>query len=587
MNWADLHFLRPTWLLALLPAAWLFWLLWRNRLAGGSWSQICDSELLPYLLESQASPKQRQRLIGAVLATFICIFALAGPTWNRLPSPAFRNDSALVIALDLSKSMNASDTKPSRLTKARYKIADLLKLRKDGQTALLVFGGDAFTVTPLTNDNQTINSQLEALTTAIMPSPGSNLQLAITKAGELLHQSGLTQGHILLVTDSEVADAKPANDYSLSVLGVGSEGGAPVPIPGGGFLKDGSGNLVIAKLDSAGLAALATSGNGLYQAASAGDDDIQHLSALFNRAEPGSSREQADLQLDQWEDLGPWLTLLLLPWAALCFRKGLLSLALLCLLLPLPRPAQAFDWQHLWQTADQQAQQAFANQQYEQAASDFENPKWRAAAQYRAGQYQEAAQTLKDQQSADDLYNRGNALAKAGELQPAIDTYREALKLDPNHADAKYNKELVEQALEKQKQKQQQQQGQNQQGDDQQKDQRQNQDGQNQPQDQDQAKQQEQQNQQQQANQQQNGDKQEQNDAEAKAAEPTEEQENKDKQGQAQQAASAEQQAQNEAQRAHQQMLKRIPDQPTGLLKRKFRYQYRQQQRSITSSQDW
>lgn len=582
MNLADLHFLRPGWLLALLPAAAVLWLLWRNRLAGGSWSRICDAELLPYLLENQASPKQRNRLIGTWLATLLCIVALAGPTWQRLPSPAFRNDSALVIALDLSKSMNAADSKPSRLAKARYKIADLLKQRKDGQTALLVFGGDVFTVTPLTSDNQTINSQLEALTSAIMPSPGSNLQLAITKAGELLRQAGLTQGHILLVTDSDAGNAKPVDDYRLSVLAVGSESGAPIPMPGGGFLKDDNGNMVIAKLDSAGLSALAAAGRGLYQPASAGDDDIQRLSNLFILATPDSSRQQADLQLQQWDDKGPWLALLLLPWAALRFRKGLLSLALLCLL-PLPRPVQAFDWQTLWQTADQRGQQAFDRQQYDQAAGAFENPQWRAAAQYRAGQYQQAAESLKDNPSADGQYNRGNALAKAGQLQQALEAYRQALSLDPNHADARYNKEAVEKLL----QQQQQQQAQNPQSADQQQDQqKQNQDAESQGQNQQSSDNRDAENAKPQSSEtarQQQAEPQNQQEADAAKTEQNPGEDGKEQKP----ADSAEQQAQSEAERARQQLLKRIPDQPTGLLKRKFRYQYGQRQPSRPSTQDW
>ncbi len=464
MNWSDFHFIRPWWLLALLPAAAMLMLLLKNRVARGNWTEVCDAELMPFILQNLPSPQRRSHLITAALAAALCIVALAGPTWLRLPSPAFRNDSALVIALDLSKSMNATDTKPSRLSKARYKIADILKLRKDGQTALLVYGGDAFIVTPLTTDIATINSQLEALNTGIMPSPGSNSQLAIEKSAELLHQAGLTQGHILLVTDSDAGNAAAVGDYQLSVLALGTTTGAPIPAPGGGFVKDASGNIVIAKLDNAGLSALATAGHGLYQTVTTNDDDTKNLSARFNRAEPGSSQEQSDLLLDQWDDKGPWLALLVLPWAALRFRKGLLSLALLCLL-PLPRQAEAFEWQSLWQTPDQRAQQAFAGQQFDQAAEQFNDPNWRAAAQFRAAQYQQAAETLKDTQTADGYYNRGNAQAKAGQLQAALDDYQQALKLDPNHSDAKFNMELVEKQQQEQKQ---QQQGKDQQSSDQQ-----------------------------------------------------------------------------------------------------------------------
>jgi Ca-activated chloride channel family protein len=453
MNFADFHFMRPWWLLALLPAALFLILLLRHRQGRGNWSEVCDAELLPFILQDKPLQQSRAPLLGAGFAALLTIIALAGPTWQRLPGPAFRNDSALVIALDLSKSMDAADIKPSRIGKARYKIADLLKQRKDGQTALLVYGGDAFTVTPLTNDTATIDSQLTALTTDIMPSPGSNTGVALNAAVALLRQAGLVKGHILLVTDGVDADvAEQAEhwlgDYRLSVLAMGTPEGAPIQLQGAGFLKDRNGAIVVAKLDEAALSTLAQHGHGIYQPVTANDADVENLGRLFNSAETGNENLDSNLLLQQWDEKGPWLLLLVLPWAALQFRKGLL-LALLCLL-PLPKNSYALDWQSLWQTPDQRARQAFEQQQYQQAAEQFANPDWRAAAQYKAGKFQEAAETLKNTQTAEGHYNRGNALAQAGQLQEALKEYEEALKLNPNNQDAKDNREVAKKALEEQ-----------------------------------------------------------------------------------------------------------------------------------------
>ncbi len=605
MNFAEFHWLRPWWLLALLPAAALLAMLVRNKLGRGDWSEVCDPELLPFILQDQPAPGKRGSLIGAAIATVLTILALAGPTWQRLPSPAFRNDSALVIALDLSKSMNATDIKPSRLARARYKIADILKQRKDGQTALLVYSGDAFTVTPLTTDTATINSQLEALTTDIMPSPGSNTTLAVEKSVELLRQASLTQGHILLVTDGADGDSSgqatsALGDYRLSVLALGTEAGAPIPLPGGGFVKDRSGAIVVARLYTSALMAMAADGHGIYQPVTADDGDVAKLSATFGHAEPGQSQQQADLLLQQWDEKGPWLMLLVLPWAALRFRKGVLSLIFLCLM-PMPRDANAFDWQSLWHTSDQRAQQAFDRQQFDQAAEQFENPDWRAAAQYRAGQYQQAAETLKDTKSADGHYNRGNALARAGQMQEALQAYQQALKLDPGHADAKYNKELVEKQLQNQ-------QDQQQQGDDQKSSPQQDQDqkdqqarddssGQSDSRQQPSQVQNQQDEQNQQGQQSQPSDQQNPGRNQPPPQPPQKDQDGHD-QGEKQQAKQTEEQPtpaqaaedkppETEADRANQQLLKRIPDEPTGLLKRKFRYQYGQRGKSAASNQDW
>ena len=359
----NFHFLRPYAFLALIPLIYLAIKNYRQHSSSTiHWSKICDRELLPYLLEKSGSKRSHFAFWLASFMAFVAIFALAAPTWQRLPAPAFRNNASLVIALNLSESMNAEDVKPSRLVRARYKIADLLAQRKDGQTALLVYSGAAFTVTPLTNDIETIHSQLEALTTDIMPSEGNNPIAGLTKAVELLKQAGLPQGHILLITDSAEASqavpfAKKLGAYQLSVLGVGTTDGAPIALPEGGFAKDESGQILVPKLQSGELSELATAGNGRFQIMTADDSDVKNLLRTFDTPLTQIPLDKANLFLEQWEDNGYWLILLLLPWAAWQFRKGAFYLAIL-FLLPLPKNSYAFEWQNLWHTPDQQAQRA-------------------------------------------------------------------------------------------------------------------------------------------------------------------------------------------------------------------------------------
>ncbi len=601
MEFAEFHFVRPWWFLALLPTALLLFWLFKNKQRQGNWSEVCDPELLPFLLQEKPSEKRSRGLVTGGLATVLTIFALAGPTWERLPTPAFRNEAALVIALDLSDSMDAADIKPSRIVQARYKIADLLKLRKDGQTALLVYGGDAFTVTPLTSDIATITSQLEALTTDIMPSPGRNTGLAIQKAVELLQQAGAVQGHILLVTDGvdshgiEAARQKLGN-YRLSVLAMGTAAGAPIQQSGGSLVKDANGNIIMAHLDSNALSALAKTGQGIYQAVTAGDEDVETLSKVLNTINAEDKAADNNLLLQQWDEKGPWLLFLIMPWAAMRFRRGRLFWLSICILPMLPEESQALDWQSLWKTPNQQAQQAYSQQQFQQAAEQFDNPEWRAAAQYKSGQYQQAAEILKDSKTVDGLYNRGNALAQAGQYQEAIQAYDQALKLDPAHQDAQYNKSLVEKKL----QEQQKQQSKDNQKSDQKSEQDKQQDqqsGQSDQQNQADANQADNK----QANENQAG---EQQDAEqkpaqnqqadqesSKPAETKPESENKQDQQNAvkqqqenqsdqdskdAQAQTAKSVAKNELDRANEQLLKRVPDEPTGLLKRKFKHLYEQ-----------
>ena len=150
------HFLRPWWLLALVPHVAITWLLIRGRYDSGNWRTVIDPRLLPHVLSD--SKRKTHASIRGVLATVagLAIIALAGPTWEKRQQPVFDQQTSLVVALDLSRSMDVADIKPTRLTRARHKIADILNQREEGQTALVVYAADAFAVTPLTHDADTI-----------------------------------------------------------------------------------------------------------------------------------------------------------------------------------------------------------------------------------------------------------------------------------------------------------------------------------------------------------------------------------------------------------------------------------------------
>jgi Ca-activated chloride channel family protein len=587
MNLAEFHFIRPYWLLAIIPFVVIVILMLRNKLSQGNWSTVCDIDLLPYLLQEKTVNQSRWPITTGVIATLLIITALAGPTWQRIPSPAFRNELALVIALDLSRSMDSEDIKPSRLIRARYKIADILKQRKDGQTALLVYAGDAFTVTPLTDDTETIDSQLSALTTDIMPSDGNNTELVLEKAVELFKQSGLQKGQILLVTDETNGDkalsvAKNLDNYSLSILGVGTNDGAPIALPEGGFLKDKQGRIVIPKLNTSDLENLATAGKGAYQAITANDSDIKSLLANIDKPIQQEGKENKNLLLDQWEDKGPWLLLFVLPLAALSFRKGLLYVGLL-LLLPLPKNSYAFEWHDLWQSKDQQAQQAFKKNQFVQAANLFENQDWKAVAHFKAGEYDKALENLKSNQTELSAYNQGNALAQSGQLEQAVKAYEKALTLKPDDADAKYNKELVEKELEKQKQDQQKQDKKEDQSKENSEQQKTN--DKSEKSEQQKASEQKPEQSNERKSEQQKADEQkvdedkkqqDKNDNKKAEAQQTEQKKPDDSKADKEKSMSAQEKPSTEEQQANEQWLKRIPDDPAGLLKRKFKYQYGQ-----------
>ncbi|CAK0763566.1 Ca-activated chloride channel homolog [Gammaproteobacteria bacterium] len=455
------HFLRPAWFLALLPLAVLTWLLWRQRRTAGSWQTVVDPRLLPYLLLGNESQQRPWLLLAVGGGGLLAILALAGPVWQKLEQPVFRQQSALVVLLDLSRSMDATDLKPNRLERARLKLQDILRRRREGQTALVVFAAQPFVVSPLTGDSRTIASQVPSLSTDLMPEQGSRPDRAIERAHHLLKQAGAAIGTVLLIGSgidrapapelNSAVDHLVTDGYRLALLGVGSPEGAPIPLVDGGFFKDATGAIVLARLDETALANLARRARGLYRPLSVDDSDVDALLNLVDSQVADAGHAAEGLKSDQWREEGPWLLLPLLALGALAFRRGYLVL-LIPLLLPLPRPVQALDWQNLWQRPDQRAQQIMDAGNPAQAADLFQDSKWRAAAKYRIGDYQAALEALNGHDDPDSLYNRGNALAQLGRLPEAVAAYNEALKRAPNHQDASHNRDLVRKMLEQQKQ---------------------------------------------------------------------------------------------------------------------------------------
>ncbi len=618
----NFHFLRPQLLLLSIPLILLILLVKNRRLRSGMWGRVCDEHLLPFLLIGQGSTSSRWSMLKLAIIGLAIILAFAGPTWEKLPQPVFRSQAALVIALDLSRSMDVSDIKPTRLTRAKHKIRDILKQRKEGQTALVVYAAEAFVVTPLTEDTNTVASLVKNLGTDLMPSQGSYPEKAIYKSIELFKQASALNGHVLLITDGfdstdmdEAVSQLASAGHRLSIMGVGTEQGAPIADYRGGFVKGADGAIVVARLDETVLKHAASVGNGIYQALTANDDDINRLLTIMKDSNLEQSLKaesnKLKLQSDQWREEGPWILLLFLPFIALAFRRGYLVL-LVVLRAPVPQTSYAFEWASLWKNENQRAKSALEAGDSQQAAELFKDPEWKAAASYRAQNYQQTLEALEAANTPDAHYNKGNALTKLGNLQEAIQSYEQALKLNPNHEDARYNRDLLKEYLEKNKDnKDQQKSNQNQEGD-QNKDQQQGQqdnpqeNGQQNPQDNasqqnrdEQGQQQEQEQQQAQQNSQQQDQQQDsqsaeqsQNDKQEQAAGDREDDQQNQKK---EQAAKAEQSKDNESDpqeksgtqladeplteeekkmaQKTEQWLRRIPDDPGGLLRRKFRYQ--------------
>jgi len=577
---ADFHWIRPAWLLAIPIVVAVAVLLARRQLGAGHWRDIIDPALMPYVLSRTPGRGTDYRWWLLGLAGVIAATALAGPAWQRIDQPVFRSDQAMVVALDLSRSMDAQDIAPSRLARAKLKILGMLDRRQGGQTALLVYTANAYTVTPLTDDADTIAALVNSLTTDIMPSRGSYPEVGIRKGQSLLEQAGVGYGEVLLIADggSSPAAEKAARDlkaagFSLSVLGVGTREGAPIPRQTGGFVTDNRGSIAVARLEERGLNDLAVAGGGRFAVLTSDDSDLEHL--LSGEVRAATMASDDSMASDQWREEGPWLVLLLLPLAALAFRKGWV-LVLIIFIAPLPRPAEASLWDDLWLNKNQQAQQTLEEGNPADAAALFNDMEWRGVARYQSGDYAGSAEEFAVRRDARNLYNLGNAMAQQGEFDSAIDAYEQVLEMEPDNEDARYNLDLIRNIKEQQEQEQQTQ------GDDQQSTENPGGEG----------EQSESESQQDQEGSEGSSDSQQQSDGgdpsqreeemseedmqalQEELERAAKEAENSEQPEQLSEAELAALRQQQEQQQAMEQWLRRIPDDPGGLLRRKFRYQY-------------
>lgn len=465
----EFHFLRPEWLWGFSALLLLPFLAARGRSAGGLWRAACDRFLLDRQLV--AGSERRGRIFPLFLAGVswsLAVLALAGPAWEKLPQPVLKEGTDTVFLWDISQFMNVSDLKPSRTDRARFKLYDFLKRADGGQYALILYDNEPFVAVPLTSDVKVIENILPTVQAGMMGGRTPNLAVALNKAEELLEGAKASDGNVVVlgafVDDGNVADAKKAaaklekEGYSVSVLGIGTERGAPVQMPDGTFLSDGSGKPFLSGLSEKAFKSVAAAGGGLYRRAGLDEADVLAVSALRSDGRPDFSRLKEEMQkADAWKDAGVYLALFILPFAALGFRRGWLGAVMLYF--ALTPAAQAFSQADAFERPDCREAQSIRAGNVPRDPEVFKNdPAWRAAAQYKAGQYPSAARTLSDAVDAESLYNRGNALAHSGQIKEAIDSYRRALEADPKHEDAAFNKKYLEEELKKQQQQQQNQQ---------------------------------------------------------------------------------------------------------------------------------
>lgn len=469
------HFLRPAWALIVVP--WLFIVLIQNRREASR--DMFGGIIAPHLLEHLRLQRADSRWFNprslTTVLTALMLIVLMGPSWRQQPSPLAQDEAALVIMLDVSASMRQKDVQPSRLQRAKQKIADLLAMRPDKKTALIVYAGSAHTVLTLTADQEILNQYLAAITTGMMPRPGKFPEYSLALVDEVLRES-TAPATLVLFTDglgansaADFASYFADSAYQLVVVGVGTQE------PGDG----------LAPLERRSLQKLASASDGTYLDLSLDDGDMRRV----NRRIDNHYVIVEDSALP-WLDSGyPLLfpaMLLFLMW----FRKGW-TLTWSWLLLPLvltgtPAPvvaqqqspgraeqtasaqsataepitaepqtvepgsplAAAGSWfADLWLTSDQQGRLLMQWQYYDAAANRFVDPMWKGLAYYYAEDFMLAAEYFSRSDSDDALFDEANARAHARDYLRAVRRYDQLLAHNPEYPGAASNRQRVQELI--------------------------------------------------------------------------------------------------------------------------------------------
>ncbi len=662
------HFLRPEWFIALIPLMLLVILIRKTTAKQSGWQSVIPSHLYQYMVIGKTELGAKPPMWMLAFVWIIGVTALAGPTWERLPQPVYQLKMGHVIVIDMSLSMRATDMTPDRLTRAKYKAIDLVNAIGEGEMGLVAYAGDAFVISPLTEDAGNITTLLPSLSPEIMPVPGSDPLLGIESAAELLTNAGYNSGMIYWITDGmELEQQQELQEYVASIpftvnaLTVGTSEGAPIRQQSGELLKDFTGSIVIPKLNEGAVKGVVKTSGGRFESFTSNDADIKALAAvsLLDKTDSEEGEEESNLQGDQWKEVGPYLLLLLLPFAAFAFKRGLVFIVLIGVLSPSfvqnahalqssqdlqnvaaqtsSAPASSSGpnplswWQKPFMNDNQEALNSYQRGKYKDAVNQFDDETWKASSLYKSGDYEGALNAYQNIPGPNSAYNQGNALAKLGKLEEAIKKYDQALREAPDFEDARTNKKIIEDLLKQQQQQnqneQQQNKDQNESGDNSEQNDSQNSDQNNQDGSNDQSgqqnpgeDQQSDENQDQSANnEQQNSgddsqqsddskinDESESSDSQQQNAEQDQSEQNESAQQNSGQPKESEQQSEREAQAAQGQaeeltdaekeelqrmesLMRRVPDDPAFLLKRKMQLeaQKRQRQRMPSNRSDW
>ncbi len=451
INLGDFHFLRPLWLLlalfaALLPLIWQRSRDLQRRLRGN-----IAEHLLPHLL---VTPQDHQRLRPVHLLCALLVLgavAAAGPTWEQDRPDFLENRAPLIVAVDLSPSMDANDVPPTRLEAAKHTLHDLIQRRAGARTALIAYAGSAHLVLPATDDPALLDSFIQALGTGLIDKPGKNVGTVIEQAKRLL-EAEKTPGSLLLITDGAdtaqldgLGKQLQGTGLQVLVLAVGNQDGGLIQDASGQPRTDSNGRPVLGSFDPAAIKQLASALDAPLGSLTLTNDDLDWVELHAQQHFQSASAEQQELH---WKDAGYWLCWPLLLLALFSVRRGwsvnwMPALALAVGLGWPSAPAQANALTDAFFTRDQQGRWAFEHEHFPQAAALFVDPYWKGVAAYHAADFDLALATFARLDTPQAYFYLGNIYVRRFKFDQAIAAYQRALKLQPQFPEATANLALA------------------------------------------------------------------------------------------------------------------------------------------------
>ena len=271
-------------LLLLLPV--VLWLLnYSYRRTKKALALLADPSKLKILFPDISQTRTWIKKFLIFIAFLMFVLALISPRWGYEWVEVETKGTNIIIALDVSRSMLATDIQPNRLTRAKFELSKLIDMLRGDRLGLIVFAGDAFLQAPLTNDYSMVKDWLSSIDTNSMSSQGTSIKSALEVADKAFSYIKSESKALIIISDGEEQDKETLDmarqlksaGVNIYTIAVGTNEGSPIELPEGGLLKDKNGQIVISKLDDKFLKEIAEIGGGSSVRSTNGDFHLQQL----------------------------------------------------------------------------------------------------------------------------------------------------------------------------------------------------------------------------------------------------------------------------------------------------------------------